>query len=124
MEQNIAPKTPDPVLVPEVSAPNHILKFKLMSGQEKTTELTDEEMRSQNVGFLKQKAFDFEINTERSTVRLIYQGKLLTDDKKLCDFNFSANPHIHAIITKVDLPSSNIESNSQAPSRNSEELRN
>ena len=59
-----------------------------MSGQEKTTEVTDEEMSSQNIGFLKQKAFDQEINVERSTVRLIYQGKLLTDDKRLADFNF------------------------------------
>ena len=59
-----------------------------MSGQEKTCEVTDEELKSEKVGFLKQKAFDQEINRERSTVRLIYQGKLLTDDKNLSEYNF------------------------------------
>ena len=58
-------------------------------------------------------------------IRLIYQGKLLTDEKLLKDFNFTTNPHIHAIVTKINQNNnySNIENNSSAPARNSEELK-
>ena len=94
-----------------------------MTGREHTIELTDEEMKSQNILYAKYKAFNREIN-EGSTVRLIYQGKLLTDEKKLSEYNFKSNPHIHAIVTSVSNQSSNIEQNSTAPSRNSDELKN
>jgi hypothetical protein len=94
-----------------------------MSGTEVSMDLTPDEL-SQDVAYLKSKAFTKELS-EGNIVRLIYQGKLLTDDKQLNDLNLQSNPHIHAIVTKINQNGqySNIEANSVAPARNSDDLK-
>lgn len=57
-----------------------------MSGSEKSLDLSPEDL-SHDIAFIKQKAFSGELS-EGSIVRLIYNGKLLTDEKKLSELNF------------------------------------
>ena len=68
------------------------------------------------MGYVKRIAFNKEISVDHSTIRLIYQGKLQTDDVKLSTYSFDKNPYIHALITKADQPYYNLENNSSAPS--------
>ena len=63
------------------------IKLKLMSGSEISLDLSPEEL-SQDISYIKSKAFAQELS-EGTIVRLIYQGKLLTDDKKLSELNLS-----------------------------------
>ena len=56
------------------------LKFKLMTGQEKTETFTEVEMQYFTAGQVKQRVFSQEINNENKIVRLIFQGKILTDE--------------------------------------------
>ena len=94
-----------------------------MTGQEKSKTFTTDEMGYMNIEQAKQRVFGQELN-QGKTVRFVFQGKILTDDKKLSSYgksslsivhlflffkdfsnsvlnflDFSKNPHIHAIIT-------------------------
>jgi len=85
----------------------------LLQGKERAITLSKEEAETKTIEQIKKEAFKKEITEEQSTVRFIYQGKLLVDSAKVCDQNFKVNPYVHVILNKKDRPS-NIESNNQA----------
>eukprot|EP00347_Sterkiella_histriomuscorum_P010838 403374731 len=77
-----------------------IVKVKLVNNQEK--EIQIDYNSSITIGEFKYMAFQEQIEKRNYIIKLIYQGKLLSDEKLMKELNLKINPYIHASIVEIE----------------------